>query len=202
MSALITVQDVEDALGREAEDSEEIAQWQYYINVISLFINNFVDVSFEPLVLVTERLRADQYGQIKLKSPVNDVTSVKNFRTQEEDLYVDFDGIDLLMYLEPRQVVDVTYSYGYNVVPDDIHGLVLTLVLEQVNEIAPVNLKSHQVGDVVDVYAVTSVGKLFDQFAMDTLQKYATTQFTINTSAAGSDSFPDYTGGQAYVNDF
>lgn len=198
--ALVSIQDIEDTLGRSAEDAAEEAEWQFYINIISDFINNEVDVAFEPQTLVTERLRADAYGEVKLKGPVVNITSVKNFRTQEEDLYVDFDGVDTLYYLNPRQVVDVTYSYGYNTVPDDIRNLVISAILAQINEYAPVSLRSYTVGDVTEEYRTNFIHQILGEGAQKTLDKYSSRTFTINT--ADTDRFPDYYGGQEYLNDF
>lgn len=201
MSALITVADIENALGRGVEDDEEEAYWQFIIDSLSAFINNYVDVSFEPFTDATVRLQADQYGMIKLKGPVTGITSVKNFRSQLEDFYVDWDGIDTIFYAEPNAVLDVTYSYGYSEVPLDVKMLMISGVLAQIEEKSPVNLRSLQVGDVAEEYRDSPVSQLFGITAKTTLYKYKVHSYTIIASSA-YDVFPDYMSNQEYLNDF
>ncbi len=189
--ALITVQDIEVALGREVEDSEELAEWQFYIDTISAFINDYVDCSFERFEDVTERFTADYYGQVKLPTPVVSITSVKDVRWGNEDLSVDFDiGTNSLFYLLPGQVVNITYTYGYSTIPDDIQQLVLSTVLAQINEIAPVALRQFKVGDVEEQYRESEIQKLFSITGRRTLNKYGSNSYTINVS--GADQFPGY----------
>lgn len=189
--ALITVQDIEVALGREVDDLQEQAEWQYYIDTISDFVNNYVNVSFERAIGVTERLKADYYGQIRLTGPVVEITSVKNARTLEEDQWVDFDaGSSTLYYLEPNQTVLVTYTYGYSTIPDDIQQLVLATVLDQINEMSPVSLRAFKVGDVEEQYRDGILNQLFGMSGRKTLNKYGSNSYTINV--AGSDQFTDY----------
>lgn len=189
--ALITVQDIEVALGRDVDDTQEQSEWQFYIDTISDFINNYVNVSFERATDVTERLKADYYGQIKLTGPVVEITSVKNARTLQEDQWVDFDsGNNTLYYLEPNQTVLVTYTYGYSTIPDDIQQLVLATVLDQINEISPVSLRAFKVGDVEEQYRDGMLTQLFGMSGRKTLNKYGSNSYTINTG--GADQFPDY----------
>lgn len=196
MADLITVDDIEAALGREGTD-EEVDEWNRYIDVVSNYINNSVDVSFEPLT-VTTRLKADSYGQIRLIRPVTDITSVKNFRTGMEDLWVDFDGIDLLFYLEPHQVVDVTYSYGYDDVPEDVVNVCVNLVLTLVSEAPPTNLTKYKVGDVEELYSESRVASLVDDYVNEVLDNYRQEWYSIPLAA---DSFPDYRS-RGYLDDF
>jgi len=200
VSALITIADIENALGRGVEDEEEESGWQFIIDSLSAFINNFVDVSFEPYEDVTVRYKSDYYGQVKLIQPVTGISSIKNFRTQEEDFYIDWDGIDTIFYGCPEQVVDVTYSFGYSEVPADVKLLMVAGVLGQINEQSPVNLRSFQVGDVVEQYRDDFMTQLFGNMATVTLYKYTNHSYTINV--AGSDRFPDYRSTQAYLADF
>lgn len=189
--ALITVQDIETALGREADDSEELAEWQFYIDTISAFINSYVDVSFERLISVTETHKADHYGQVKLPGPVVEITSVKNYRTGLEDLECDFDpGNSTLFYLMPDQTFNITYTYGYSTIPDDIQQLVLSTVLDQINEISPVALRERKVGDVEEQYRDGVIQQLFGKSGKKTLNKYGSNSYTIN--ASGADYYPDY----------
>jgi len=189
--ALITVQDIEVALGREPDDTQEQSEWQFYIDTISDFINSYVDCSFERLVAVTERHKADYYGQVKLTGPVVEITSVRNARTLEEDQGVDYDsGSGYLYYLCPDQTVLVTYTYGYSTIPDDIQQLVLSTVLDQINELSPVSLRQYKVGDVEEQYRDGLVQQLFGLTGRKVLNKYGSNSYTINT--AGSDQFVDY----------
>lgn len=199
MTALITVEDIEAALGREVADEEEEAQWQFLINSLSDFVNNYVDVSFVAIEDETRRFKADGLGQIKLPRPVTNVTSVSNFRTGNIDYYGDWDGLDLIYNLLPEQVVDVVFSYGYTEVPDDIKNLMLTGVLAQLEEISVVALRSFKVGDVEEQYRDGVATQLFGTTALNTLYKYVDNSFTINTGS--SDRFPDYRS-QGYLTDF
>lgn len=192
MAALITIDDIEGALGRPAEDAEEEAQWQYYIDTISFLINDYVDVSFEVVEDEVRRFKANYEGEIELPGPVIDVTAVNNFRDGSADVYVDWDGMTTLFYLESEQVVDVTWSYGYTDVPDDIKSLVLTMTLNEINELSPTDLRSFKVGDVMEEYRDSQVAQLFGQMGLNVLNKYVNHTFTID--ASGSGSYPDYLG--------
>lgn len=198
MADLITIEDIEDAIGREAADEDESDEWQYYISVVSEYINSVVDFSFEE-VTETVRLKADSYGQIKLKQPVTDVASVKNFRTGMDDLWVDFDGIDTLYFLEPHQVVDVVYSHGYASPPADIIEVAIHLVLQASGLATPASLTKYKVGDVEEGYGANRISSLVDDFVNEVLDRYRKEWYSIPLA---TDSFPDYRSPKGYLNDF
>lgn len=198
MTELVTIPELEAALGRPPEDAEEEAVWQFYITTLSDFINNYVSVSFSR-VTETVRRKASHSGIIELTTPVIEVTSVLDYRLQTEDLSVDFDGICELFYLLPDQVVDVTYTYGYEEVPQDIKNLVLAAVLAQVDETSPIALRAFRVGDVLEEYRDDLISKLFGVTAETTLNKYTKQSWTMDTSGGGW--YPNYLG-RGYVGDY
>lgn len=185
MGALIAISDLETALGRTFEDDEEEAKWQRYINSLSDYINSRVDVAFEIITDGVARLQANYEGEIFLKGPVSKVTSVKDFRTHQEDPYVDWDGISTLFNLWPDQVVDVTWSYGLAGVPDDIKNVMITGVLAALDEGSPIDLRSYKVGDVQEDMRQGSITQLFGFGINDVLTKYGTMHFTMNTASGG-----------------
>jgi len=196
MADLITIDDLENALGREPTEYEE-AEWQRYITLVSSYINESVDVSFTETT-ETVRLKADGFGQIKLKGPVTDIVSVKNFRTGNEDPWVDFDGIDTLFYLEPHQVVDVTYTHGYSTVPADIKDVCVNLVLNLLGENTPTNIIKYRVGDVEEQYSTSRVANLIDDYVNGVLDRYRQEWYSIPLAY---NSFPDYQS-RGYIYDF
>jgi hypothetical protein len=197
MADLISVGDIELALGREVADEEEEAEWQRYITLVSRYIKGVSDYGFEPLT-VTERLKADSRGEIKLRRPVTDIISVTNYRTGQPDLYVDFDGLDTLFYLEPHQVVDVTYSYGFDSVPADIAEIAVSLVLGLLGENTPTNIQVYQVGDVKEQYSTSRVEALVDDYISGVLDNYRQLWFSIPLAVT---SYPDYRQ-RGYLDDF
>jgi len=190
VAALIDVSDIETALGRPAEDDEEEAKWQRYINSLSDYINARVSVSFFPVENGTSRLQADYDGEIQLTGPVTAVTSVKNFRSQQEDQYVDWDGLQTLFNLLPDQVVDVTWSYGYTDVPDDVVNIMITGVLAAVDEGSPLDMRAYKVGDVDEQYRQSTISNYFGDGLKAVLGKYGDNGFSIGTSDGGH--YPDY----------
>lgn len=198
MVALIQISDIEAALGRPADDAAEETKWQFYIDSLSDYICNFVDVSFEKIT-ETVRLKADGYGIINLPGgPIHSITDVVNFRTGMSDQYVDWDGISVLYYLEGGQTVDVTYTHGYDIIPKDIRNLALNAILGMLNEGDPAELRSLQVGDVREEYRDSFFQALLGEVGMVTLYKYCDTNFTIN--ASGLDMNMDYEG-RGFIND-
>src|SRR5678815_2207537 len=93
-------------------------------------INSQANCSFTPFDDLTERLQADQYGIIdNLIGPVTEVTAILNWKTQVADPDGEWDGMTTISCLRANQVVDVTYSGGYSVVPEDIKMVCLDSVI-------------------------------------------------------------------------
>ncbi len=190
LAYLITTADIEDALGRAPYNAAEEAAWQQAIVVVSNYINSKVRVGFATTT-VTATYQADSYGQIYLREPVTNIASIKNYRTQQEDLYVDYDGVYKLFNLEPQQVVVVTYTYGYSEPPQDIKDLATTLAIAQINESsAPVGLRRYKVGDVEEQYTGDGASRhILDDMINGVLDNYRRKWYSIPLSL---EYFPDY----------
>lgn len=153
MVALLDLEDLITALNREPASPGEAAQWQFYIEAVSAFINGYVSASFEVLEDDIVRYKADYYGFIDLGGdPISSVDSVKNWQTASETVWI-FDGMDRIFYLQPNEVVDVTYTHGYAAVPDDVKYMATQAVLGVLNLGATGEITSFTVGDVTEVYA-------------------------------------------------
>lgn len=195
MADLISIDDIEAALGRPAEDAEEEALWAFYISVVSDYINEYVSVSFFLVEDEVKRFKASYSGEIQLVGPVHQVTDVVNFRTLMTCWWADWDGMNTIFGLEPQEVVDVTYTYGYEAVPADIVNLATSAVVRLAGgQETSVDLRSHQVGDVRDEYRDNGVAELLGSYGSTVLAKYADDTFTIDVS--GSGRYPNYMSNQ------
>jgi len=174
MTALLTVDDIEDAVGYPPSSTEQETQWQFYIDSVSAFINGYVDVSFEEVTDDVQRFRADYYGIISFSpDPVSVVTSVVSYLSGSETVW-SFDGLSEIQYLNANEVVDVTYTHGYTTVPDDVKFAAVQAVLGALNLGTPGSLTSFTVGDVSETYSTsTSEGStVVIQLASSVLDKY------------------------------
>ena len=195
MADLITIDDVSAAFGREPEDAEEEALWAFYISIVSDYINEYVSVSFFLVEGEVKRFKASYSGEIQLVGPVHQVTDVVNFRTLTTSWWADWDGMNTIFGLEPQEVVDVTYTYGYTSIPSDIVNLATSAVVRLAGgEETSVDLRSHQVGDVRDEYRDNGVAQLLGSYGSTVLAKYSDDTFTIDTS--GSGRYPNYMSNQ------
>lgn len=176
MTALLTVDDIEDAVGYPPATPEIEAQWQFYIDAVSAFINGYVDVSFEELADDVVRFRADYYGIISFgPDPVSVVTSVKAYLTGLETVW-SFDGMSEIQYLNANEVVDVTYSHGYSAVPDEVKFAAAQAVLGALNLGVPGNLTSFTVGDVSESYSTPEGSTAIITLSSTVLNKYTSGQ--------------------------
>ena len=193
MTALLTISDIESALGRTAEDEEELAQWQFYIDQVSFDINEYCDHSFERIDDAVVWMQADAGGKIQLIKPVIQITSV-NWRDGEADLYVDFNrGTSQLYNLLPFQNVEVTYTYGWAAVPADIRHVALTAVVEATGDMATPNfgLRMKKVGDVQEQYR-SAMTEVFGIAGMRVLDRYASSKTYWTMDLSASDAHYDY----------
>lgn len=153
MVALLDLEDIETAIGRPAASADEAAQWQFYIDAVSAYINGYVSVSFEELTGDVVRYEADYYGVIDLGGdPVSAVNSVVGWQSQEAVSYY-WNGLGEIRGLCPNEVVDVDYDHGYSSVPADIAAVATEAVLGGLGLGATGNITSFTVGDVTEVYA-------------------------------------------------
>lgn len=177
MVALLDIDDVIVAIGREPESPEETAQWQFYIEAISSFINSYVSVSFALIEGDVVRYEADYYGVIDLGGdPVSTVNSVKGWQSQAETTWM-FNGIDRIFGLCSNEVVDVNYDHGYTAVPKDIVSLATQVVLGILGLGATGPVSSFTVGDITEVYSLSKSGQdvTVATFSKAVLDKYTDT---------------------------
>lgn len=175
MPALIDITDLTNA-GITFETPE---QAQYYIDMVSAFVNRNVDVIFFPFSDKTVRGKADYYGTITLVGPVDSVAGVA--RPNSTTLVpFRFDDIDLVYNLKPNTAYDVTYSGGYAEVPEDIKFFCTEAVRQGLNN--PNSALSFRVGDVTETYASSSgrtVSAPITVLGTEVLASYRNTAYTL-----------------------
>lgn len=180
MAALIELAELEAALGYTFDTPESQAQAQYYIDTISAFVNKYVDVSFERHENETVRYKTDWRGTITLVGPVDEVAGVARPGSDCTTCYK-FDDIDLIYNLQPTTAYDVTYTWGYTEVPQDVKSVVIEGVRASVNN--PNNALSYRVGDVTETYhanAGAAVQSPIVILGKDALDDYKFTAFTLS----------------------
>ncbi len=176
---LITVDDLEVALGETIDPSDE-AQAEYFIRLISTYIETYTGKNFS-IQSDTVRLRSDYYGIIELPGgPVVEVEAVKPFVGGSSVDYR-WDGNVTIFNLTPNTVLDVTYTYGYEEVPEDIQ-MVCTEAVKKL-WLSPDGQEEgpkirRKVGDVEEMYQVGfnigMAGGLFNDLEVLILDDYRT----------------------------
>lgn len=122
--AMVTVAELSAFMGREFSTVEQ-TQAESIIAVVEGVIESETGVSFTPVVDDLIVIQADGHGIIELNSrPVTNVTSVTDVNGEEITSW-EFDGLSTIYNLFPLQVVYVTYSHGFDAVPNDIKGVAL-----------------------------------------------------------------------------
>lgn len=185
---------METALG-ESFTSEEQNKVSYYINLISVYIAWYTGTSFERLNDQTKRLQSDYYGRVHLPGgPVHDVTSVL-YRVgggHEGEWY--FNGINEIYALRPKATVDVTYSYGYETIPEDIEMVATEAVkrLQNTNvdeSVYPVS--EYMVGNISERYNIFAgeLGGLFNDLEKFILDDYRGVFYSIALGFDQEDPF-------------
>lgn len=194
MADLITLDNVIDAIGRSPANASEESRWAHYIEQVSTYINSQANCSFTPFVDVTERFQADHYGIIDtLLGPVSTVTSIVNYKTQEPDLDAEWDGMTTIAKLKAHQVVDITYSGGYSIVPDDIRMVTLDAVVTLIEGPGYGSITTYQIGDVVEKYnGAFTARDVVEDLGSAVLDRYRDSEWTWRL---GDTSFPDFTTG-------
>lgn len=177
MPALFTIADFEDATGIEIlpEDEPKI---QFRIDAISNYIIDYTGYNFFPPSAITEKCTADYYGLVSLPRPVVDVTSVKNARTNQELSYWDWDGDRYIYNLLPHDVVTVTYTGGFQSIPDDVFTAAIDILRVAIAPADQNSLVAYTVGDVTEKYFKGQIQQFIDDFAQRTLDNYHTTEAT------------------------
>lgn len=185
--ALLTIEDLEIALGRSLESDEE-PNAQYLIDAVSAYIEDVTDTAFSEHTAVTERFLADYYGIIELSPyPVNDVISVTAVNYVSPMWY--WDGGQCIYNLYPNQVVDITYDYGKSSVPTSIKSVASEMVKSVIDNLPEGALKSKQVGDVQHTFA-EAAGANFNDLGKEVLEGYS----SVGTTVRLGRGFPSYYG--------
>jgi hypothetical protein len=196
MPALITIEEAQEAIfGGPSESpgeelsNEDLAKVLYYIALVSQYIASYTGVAFSS-VEHTSRLKADYYGRISLPhKPVAEIESVKNWRSSAEHPRWQWDGLDEIYGLHPTEVVEVTFTSGYSVVPEDIKFVAreavkrLYLAPDGEGQDLPGRLTKFRVGDVDEGYPKSNrddeLGNgLFNDLDVMILNQYRDTMMT------------------------
>lgn len=184
--ALLTLEDLEIALGTTF-DEDEVANAQYIIDATTSYIENQTGLSFSVKTDITKRFSADYYGRVELiPGPVTDVSAVKDWRTQGSTSYAYWDGLDTVYNLYPGEVVDVTFSCGYETAPGDLKFAATEITKSVVDNLPEGALRSKQVGDIAYFFQ-TAEKTSFNGMGRSVIDSY---RDTIQTQTASS--YPIY----------
>jgi hypothetical protein len=167
---LLTVDELEDAMGGISFTEVQTNTANYLINRVSSYLESATGVTFEPVVGFVFRSKADSNGEIRF--PVYPVTDVSNFHDFKSDLditYPRWDGLELLLGFFPSQVVDVTIDYGMTVVPADIKN-VATEAVRRGMSANSTTLVSKTVGDVIYQFGDMLMFPAADQEVIDSYE--------------------------------
>lgn len=181
MAALVELAELEAALGYTFDTAESQAQAEYYINTISAFVNNYVDVSFEFHENETLRYKTDWTGSFTLVGPVDSVAGVVRPNSTCVTCFL-FDDIDLIYNLQPNTAYDVTYTWGYQEVPQEVKSVVIEGCRASLNN--PNNALSYRVGDVTETYHANAGDQVSSPIVVlgsDALDSYKNTAFSVST---------------------
>lgn len=157
---MFTIADLQVALRRSIDPADQ-DYYQFLISQVQAFIEGETGLAFTLRSNTTVRYRADGWGVIKLVGPVHDVLSITP-RVQGNYPYrydgwdwqgSDWDGLDEITGLAPYEVVDVTYTFGYDTpdVPTDIKNAAINAVKNVVSP-GPGELDTRTVGDITYKY--------------------------------------------------
>lgn len=180
---LTSIDALEAALGHELESGDE-GQAQYYITLVSRYIEAYTRVKFEETT-TTIHTKSDYYGVVELPGgPVVSVDEVLYFHGSEPPGW-QWDGDDMIYGLEPKIAVDVTYTYGYDSIPEEIaaiatEGAKRLMLSPDGQEAGP--LLRYKVGDVEEMYKppfkIGIGGGLFNDLETMILDEYRVTATT------------------------
>lgn len=177
--AVTTITAIEEALGRELSLAEA-GRATYYINAISAFIASYCDrISFQEIEDDTLRLQADYYGIVELGGgPISLVTSVTDVDGTEASGWA-FDGTAMITGLLPFQTVDITYTHGSDVIPEDLVAMATEAVIGCISLQVSGPLKTRTVGDVT--YAFQEGPSVSITLEASVLDRYHTSEWTFRT---------------------
>lgn len=150
---IITTEELAVALGVDPEDwtPAQEAQYQFYIDTISAYVETYTGVTFTFHEDEVVRQQADYYGVIELApTPVLNVSAVTAVAAPNYYTAYGFDGLGSVYGVAAHGVYDVTMSYGYATPPQDIKSYVTESVRGVIAN--PTGLASFRVGDVTEAY--------------------------------------------------
>lgn len=171
--ALITVTELEAFMGREFT-SQEAAQAEALIENVTALIESATGISFEYKEDDEIFIQADGHGIIELNSkPVESVGPVIDLDNNEMT-DIEWDGMQAVYNFFPNQVVLLTYTHGYAVVPKDIKAVALGMASRVLYN--PSGLRQETVGAISVTYPGIGgeAGTLnFSSLEQKVLDKYA-----------------------------
>lgn len=175
---MFTIADLEVALQRSITPEQEI-YYQSLIDQVTAYIETETGVAFSRHTNETLRYRADGWGVVELIGPVIEVFNINpliqsNYTYRYDGWYwsAQWDGLGDIDGLAPYEVVDVTYTYGYDLpdVPEDIKRVAISAVVREINGRTPEDLTEKSVGDITYKWKVSDLD--FDSFGLSTLDSY------------------------------
>lgn len=188
---IIEISDVESAYG-QAIDSEDEATVQYYIDIVTAYLEDYTGLSFSEVIDDPVVCRSDRDGVIEFNELIS-VSSVEEldlwavpqaYSTSPSDSYT-FDGLSTIYGLHPYSTYRLTVSYGYVVAPDSIKGIAADLVLagSGLDPSAAQGLVKKRVGDREEQYGISGAGNSVSLTSIQSavLDKYRGTAWTIRT---------------------
>jgi hypothetical protein len=162
MAGLITIADVETAIGSDIASSDE-ARVQWYIDVVSKYVETYTDQSFttvtaEPHICETDRRGAVEFSTLNAVTKVELLDPWLNTYTEVTSGNYAFDGVGTVYGLLPFRTYKITVTYGWGTVPVDVKGVVMDLVLAGtgLGAGATGGLIAYRVGDVEEAYGVST----------------------------------------------
>lgn len=182
---MFTISDLEVPLQRSIQPAEE-PYYQYLIDQVTAYIESVTGVAFSKHTNETVRYRADGWGVVELVGPVVSVASItpliqSNYTYRYDGWYwapAEWDGLSEITSLAPYEVVDVTYTYGYDLadVPNDIKSVAIDTLIRKLNGRTPEELEEKAVGDITYRWRVSEAD--FDSFGLAVLNDYRGTART------------------------
>lgn len=175
---MFTLADLEVALQRSISPEQQ-DYYQSLIDQVTSYIESETGVAFSLHTNETLRYRADGWGIVELVGPVVSVASItpliqSNYSYRYDGWYwsAQWNGLGDIDGLAPFEVVDVTYTYGYDVadVPKDIKGVAIDAVAGVIKGRAPTDLQERTVGDITYKYRFSATD--FDALGLGVLNLY------------------------------
>lgn len=175
---MFTLADLATALQRSIDPAQE-PYYQSLIDQVTSFIEGETGMAFSLHTNETVRYRADGRGVVELIGPVHSVANIAPLIHSGYYAYDGYgwsytawDGLSEIDGLAPYEVVDVTYTYGYDLdeVPEDIKQVALSVVVGEINGRTPEDLEEKTVGDITYRWKVSAAD--FDSFGLGTLNLY------------------------------